>query len=285
MQSSHPEEWETRPPVEFTDDDEQTLHAMRQAIVPVDPDLRRIPIEDFGWKIVVTTTDEICYTNGAYQVRRKQVIEKITHRNENIRAALDIRSMAHAVKGIVPHADLDQIKMQIIMMHCDGTKPEFNSFYWSDMARNNVKHYSRPNVESEECRWVTQPKEAAIRTINNHMRNLLPMLIEEGCGKLEPRMWHRHTAIPVLVLLDELSTRYIAFQTDFYYNELTCCYVYPRELKPCPESQPILDHIERLKEIVATQKENVLKVIKYHEMDPESVELFLQETRKLHDLK
>ena len=288
MKSCHPVEWEQRQPLTWTDFDEEKLDEMRvdsQALVPVDPDLRRIPIEDFGWRVVVTTTDEICYTNGVYQVHRKQVIEKITHRNENIRAAFDLPSMAYAVKILVPSVDLDQIAMQIIMMHCDGRKPEFNSFYLGDLSRLSVKHYSRPDVESEHCRWVTQPKEAAVRTINKHMRNLLPMLLEEGCAKLEPRMWKRGATedgldIPILVLHDTEAMRHPGFYMD-YSESLLCRNMYPEELGDCPESKPMLDHIAKLKEIVDKEKDRVLKVIKMHEMDPESVNLFLSETRKL----
>ena len=277
MVKEHPVEWDERMPVPIKTVD---------AVIPVevDPDVRRIPIEDFGWKIVVTTTDEICYTNGTYYVKRKQVIEKITRRNENIKASFDIKSMAHAVKSLVPEIELDDITMQIIMMHRDGTLPEFHSFYLSDMTRENVKHYSRPDVDSEDCRWVTQSKAAAMRTINNHMRNLLPMLIEEGCGKLVPRMWQRsEMSIPVLVLLgddEEDETRCIIFFTDFY-DPLLCRFVAPSELIGCPESQPVLDHIQHLKGIVEKRKTNVLKVIKNYEMNPEAIDLFLKETRKI----
>lgn len=287
MQTSHPREWERREPSSWTEADEERLDDMRdtQAIIPIDPDLRRIPIEDYGWSVVMTTTDKICYTNGVYQVHRKQVIEKITLRDETIRSAFDIHSMAHAVKILVPQVDLDQIAMQIVMMHCNGTKPEFHSFFLSDMSRMSVKYYSRPDVESENCRWVTQPKKEAMNTINKHMRNLLPMLIEEGCAKLEPRLWNSESKgkHAVLALLGGSQKRFVVFFVDIWDDTLRYDYAYPEEVKECPESKFALDRVEELKKCIDIHKEQVLEVIKHYQMKDDTLSTFLGHTRGVVD--
>ena len=287
----HPTEWKEKPRAEIDVDEVMELAKSEsdRAMLAIP---RRIPLEDYRWgnatmedglpledfELEVKTIKEITLTVGGEKIVLKaETVQKVQARVKNIKNAFDGGLIQHAMRTIAQYTDLDQVAFQVLRMAIDPIRADqLANIYLSDKARRNVRCFSRPDVDSEECEWIVCPKDEGRSVIQKHLKNLLPMLIAEGCQMLEARLWKGK---PVMTLIDKDQPRWIVFFCGIESDELEYTYAKPCDIQKCPDKMMVTAMISVIKTLVERNKERVIKLVKQYQMKEADVDMYLDMTR------
>lgn len=284
MKQEHLEEWQAKSQVEVEVDDILREHAHAS----------RIPIEDFQWQnatvengtpledfeVKIRTIKEITLTVGGEEiVVQAETVQKIKTRVKRIRNSFDTEMIQQAMRTIAPYTDVDQAAFQVLSMAIQPRRAnQLANILLSDQARRSIRCLSRPDVDSDDCQWVSRPKNEGRLTIQRHLKNLLPMLIAEGCQKLEARMWKGD---PVMALIGKKHKRWIVFFCNMETDELEYSYAEPDDIASCPDKVMITAVISGIKTLVQKHKDRVIKLIKQYQMQPSDVDMYLDMTKRV----
>ena len=289
MKAMHPKEWKEKPKADVNVE-EAIVAAKAGSKALTIP--RRIPLEDYRWgnatmedglpledfEIEVKTIKEITLTVGGEKIVLKaETVQKVQTRVKNIKSALDGGLIQHAMRTIAEYTDLDQVAFQVLRMAIQPIRADqLANIYLSDKARRNVRCFSRPDVDSEECEWIVCPRDEGRSVVQKHLKNLLPMLIAEGCQMLEARLWKGK---PVMTLIDENQPRWIVFFCGIESDELEYTYAKPSDIQKCPDKMMVTAMISVIKTLVERNKERVIKLVKQYQMKEADVDMYLDMTR------
>jgi hypothetical protein len=237
------------------------------------------PLDDFDLEVFTSQVVSV-KDRGVIAVESTEKKNKLLFRAKTLKGEMRMGAIVRALRSLdAEHQSMDSLINELLyQVHTQTDHPEMQAICMTDIARRNVKMYTRSTQDDEQCKWMLHPKEAAMTKVQQHARNLFSFLIEVGLQMLDVKLWTDDRVVLALEMEGQPCSLVI------WYDQLRDWvlvnpYVRNSQFQECPEDR-LLD-VERMALNIKFRKEEIIRQVKRYQLRQEDLNRFLDHTRSI----
>lgn len=230
------------------------------------------PLEDFQWDTIVSEREEMRTVNDQI------VIEKVTYertviRGKSIEKLIKSGVLNEALRALNEYSDKPSIMKQLMYhVHGQPSEPHFHSICRTDINRDTISLYSRPDPD-QDSGWIKAPFKDVLNRLNMHARNLTMFMLQAGINALEVQYWTTKKCVVFMFVANEYQTLLYRENNDLIYKRLPSI----DEFIDCGEEHE--NEVNTLISLVEDKKEEVMEEIKNESIDEKTWDDFFTRAR------
>jgi hypothetical protein len=218
------------------------------------------PLEDFQWETIVAEREEMRTINDEIVIEKVKY-ERTVIRGKSIEKLIKSGVLNEALKALNEYSDKPSIMKQLMYhVHGQPSEPHFHSLCRTDLNRDIISYYSRPDPD-QESGWIKAPFKDALNRLNTHARHLTMFMIQAGINALEVKYWTIKKCVVFMFVANEYQTLLYRDNADLIYKRQPCS----KEFIDCGDEHE--HEVNKLISLVEDKKEEVMQEIKNESLD------------------